>query len=184
MILYINSCVRKGSRTDRIARALLEKLGGEYAEVDIYKSKLSPLSEETLEKRNALVEKRDYSDPMFDLAKQFAQADEIVVSAPYWDLSFPSALKVYFENIYCIGIVTEYGAEGIPHGLCRAKTLYYVATAGGQFLPDFGYDYVKALAVSCFGIKRTELIKAEMLDIEGSDAEKAVESVINGLKKQ
>ena len=40
MILYINSCVRKGSRTDRIARALLEKLGGEYAEVDIYSKRI------------------------------------------------------------------------------------------------------------------------------------------------
>lgn len=30
MILYINSCVRKESRTNRIAKALIEKLGDEF----------------------------------------------------------------------------------------------------------------------------------------------------------
>ena len=35
MILYVNACVRPESRTDRIARALLEKLGGEYEELNL-----------------------------------------------------------------------------------------------------------------------------------------------------
>ena len=35
MILYINACMRGESRTDRIAKALLQKLGGDYAEVKL-----------------------------------------------------------------------------------------------------------------------------------------------------
>ena len=35
MNLYVNACVRRESRTDRIAKALLQKLGGEYEEVKL-----------------------------------------------------------------------------------------------------------------------------------------------------
>ncbi len=31
---------------------------------------------------------------MFLYAKDFAESDIIVIAAPYWDLSFPSILKV------------------------------------------------------------------------------------------
>ena len=41
---------------------------------------------------------------MFDLAKQFAEADEVIIAAPFWDLSFPAALKQYFEQINVLGI--------------------------------------------------------------------------------
>ena len=34
---------------------------------------------------------------MFDLAGQFAGADTIVIAAPFWDLSFPAALKQYMQ---------------------------------------------------------------------------------------
>lgn len=181
MILYINACVREASRTHRIALALLKKLGRSYTELRLKDAKIAPLTEKSLEKRTMLIEKRDYSDPMFDLAKQFAQADTIVVSAPYWDFSFPSCLKVYLENIYVIGIVSEYGQDGVPRGLCRAKTLYYVTTAGGPYLPDYSYNYFKELATTCFGIPKTTLIQAELLDVDGVDAEKRVEETIRSL---
>ena len=32
MTLYINCCVREESRTDRLARAVLQKLGGNFTE--------------------------------------------------------------------------------------------------------------------------------------------------------
>ena len=121
---------------------------------------------------------------MFRLARQFQQADVIVIAAPYWDLSFPAVLKAYLENIYVTGLVSEYGADGIPHGLCRAKKLYYVTTAGGPYLPDYSYDYLRALAVGCFGIPETELIKAEMLDVDGFDAQALVEQAVNDIQSR
>ena len=181
MILYINACVREDSRTDRIARALLDQLGGGYEELCLPDLNILPLDEERLNRRTQLIESGQYDDPLFDYAKQFAAADTIVIAAPFWDLSFPATLKIYLENIYVIGIVSEYGADGMPHGLCKADKLYYVTTAGGPFTPGYSYDYIKELATVCFGINKTELIKAEMLDVYGFDADEIVRSTIGKL---
>ncbi len=171
MVLYIHCCVREESRTDRLARKVLEKLGGEITELNLYEEGLRPLDRQTLNKRSALIEKGDYSDRMFDYAKQFASANTIVIAAPYWDLSFPAPLKIYFENIYITGIVSEYDENGMPRGLCKADRLIYVTTAGGPYDPTYSYGYVKSLAKDYFGIPDVELVKAEMLDIAGNDAE-------------
>ena len=171
MTLYINCCVREESRTDRLARAVLQKLGGDFTELKLYEANLKPLDRDTMNKRTALIERGDYSDPMFDYAKQFTSADTIVIAAPYWDLSFPATLKIYIENIYVTGIVSAYDESGMPVGLCKAKELYYVTTAGGPYDPAYSYGYVESLAKSFFGIPVTHLVKAEMLDIVGNDAE-------------
>ncbi len=181
MTLYINCCVRDESRTDRLAKAVLSKLGGDYTELKLYEENLKPLSKETLNRRTELIEKGDYSDSMFSYAKEFARADIIVISAPYWDLSFPAALKTYIENIYVTGIVSAYGEDGMPVGLCKAKELYYVTTAGGPYEPEYSYGYIENTAKNFFGIPETYLIKAEMLDISGNDAEEILTNAINSL---
>ena len=74
-----------------------------------------------------------------------------------------------------VGITFEYTPEGFPRGLCRAKKLYYVMTAGGTYVPEeFGYGYVKALAQNFYGIQDVELIKAVGLDIIGADVNKII----------
>lgn len=171
MTLFINCCPRDNSRTERLAKKLLEKLG-EYDEVNPEKEGLVPMSKERLNYRTQLLQKGDLSDDIFKYAKQFAAADTIVIAAPFWDLSFPSVLKIYIENIYVTGIVSKYNSDGTPKGLCKAKKLYYVTTAGGPYDGRFSFDYLKELAESFFGIGETVLIKAEMLDIIGNDAEK------------
>lgn len=65
--------------------------------------------------------------------------------------------------------------------MCKADELIYVTTAGGPYIPDFSYGYIKAVAETCFGIKKTKLIKAEMLDIEGMDAEKILTDAIDNI---
>ena len=171
MVLFVNACVRSDSRTEQLARALLERLDGEQEEVKLSEADLQPLSEERLLRRTELIGKGQFSDPMFRLARQFRRADLIVVAAPYWDLSFPAILKLYLENIYVTGLVSEYTETGESRGLCRARKLWYVTTAGGPYVPDFSYDYIRALATGCFGIPETELVMAELLDVQGYDAE-------------
>ena len=178
MTLYINCCVREESRTDRLARAVLQKLGGDFTELKLYEENLKPLDRETLIKRTSLIEQGDYSDQMFDYAKQFASADEIVIAAPYWDLSFPATLKTYIENIYVTGIVSTYDESGMPVGLCKAKDLYYITTAGGPYDPTYSYGYIESLAKNFFGIPETHLVKAEMLDIIGNDSEEILNQKI------
>ena len=164
-VLYINACARGASRTDKLARTVLSDIGREYVERKLYDMELSPLTEERLLKRTELIEKRLFSDDMFELAREFADADIIVIAAPFWDLSFPAILKLYIENIYITGIVSEYTENGMPHGLCKAEKLYYVTTAGGPYNQDFSYGYIKSLAMDFFGIKDTELVMQEMLDV-------------------
>lgn len=119
---------------------------------------------------------------MFGLARQWANADTIVVAAPYWDLSFPAILKTYIENIYVTGIVSVYGPDGRPQGLCKADKLYYVTSAGGPYEETYSYGYISALARDFFGIKETKLIKAEMMDVDGFDAEAILKKTIDEIE--
>lgn len=183
MILYINACVRTQSRTDRLARALLHRLG-DFEEVGLTDMALEPLNDERLDYRLTQTEKGNFEDEVFMLARQFAAADLIVVSAPYWDGQFPAILKTYIENVYAIGVVTEYDEHGYPRGLCRAKKLYYVTTAGGHYNPDFSFDYINYLVKNMFGIKETELICAEYLDVEGNDAEAILSAAILNINER
>jgi FMN-dependent NADH-azoreductase len=184
MILYINSCVRKNSRTDKLARTLLSKFNDEIVELKLEEENLQPYSESMVEKRTKLVEQRNFSDDIFKWANFFASADEIVISAPHWDLSFPAILKIFIENIYVTGLVTKFGENGSPVGLCKAKKLYYVTTSGGKFIPDFSYNYIESLCKNYFGIKETELIFAQMLDVVGFDSEKIITETINKIKNK
>lgn len=170
MTLYINACTRPDSRTDRLARALLQKLGP-YEELRLFSEPLRPMTARRITRRDALLARKDFDAPMFYYARQFAAADQIVLSAPLWDLSFPAQLKLYLENIFVTGIVTRYSESGQPVGLCRAEKLYYVSTSGGPYDARFGFDQVRAMAMENFGIPSVELIKAEMLDVDGCDPE-------------
>lgn len=169
-ILYVNACARDCSRTDELARHLLGKLGGKVQSVNIYQENLLPLDGELLKKRDALLCSGNTDDEMLRFARQFADADTVVISAPYWDLLFPSVLRVYLENVTVCGITFRYSEKGFPTGLCKAKKLFYVTTAGG-FIGEnnLGFDYVKALAVNLLGIKEVECFTAEGLDIDGAD---------------
>lgn len=171
-ILYINACCRANSRTNELAQHLLGSLSGDVQVVNLYEESICPLDEQMLSKRDDLLKNGKTDDEMFSLAKQFASVDTIVIAAPYWDLMFPSILKVYFENITVCGVTFRYSEKGIPQSLCKAKKLCYITTAGG-FIGEnnFGFDYIKALATGFFGIDNVRFISAEGLDIYGADVD-------------
>lgn len=178
MKLFINACVREESRTRRLAEAVMAGDREAYTEVYLPGIAFPKVDEAFVNWRNDCVSRSDYASPVFDLAKEFAAAEEIVVAAPFWDLSFPSTLKQYLEQICVVGLTFFYNDQNIPQGLCRANKLTYVTTAGGPiFKEDYGYGYVRALATGFFGIKETRMIKAENLDIRGAD----VEGILNGV---
>lgn len=169
-ILFINACARKDSRTKEIADVILSRLNGKITEVKLLKENLKPLTEEDINLRFSLLSKKDFSNSIFDKAREFATADIIVIAAPFYDYSFPAVLKTYIENINVSGIVFRYTEKGEIEGLCKAKKLIYTTTAGGPILnDDFGYGYIKYLCNNFYGIKDTTFIKAEGLDIWGAD---------------
>jgi FMN-dependent NADH-azoreductase len=181
-ILLIDACVRDDSRTKRIADALLEKLEGTLEEVRLENIDFAVTDQDYLNRRDFLISKGAYDDEMFSLARQFAEADVIVIAAPYWDLSFPASLKQYIEKINVSGLTFKYTPDGYPVGLCKARKLYYVMSVGGSFVPEeFGYGYIKTLAQSFYGIEETKLIAAYGLDIDGADPEAIVNECIKNI---
>ena len=123
MILFINACVRKESRTRRLADHLLDKLGQPFDEVCLHDIAFPVTDEAFLEMRDRLIAEEDFGNPAFDLARQFSEAETIVIAAPYWDLSFPASLKQYLEQVNVVGITFRYTEEGIPVGLCKAERI-------------------------------------------------------------
>ncbi len=113
--------------------------------------------------------------------KQFAASERIVIAAPFWDGSFSAVLKLYLENIYVTGIVSRYGSDGIPIGMCKANELIYVTTAGGPYTRDYSFNYIKALATNCFGIEAVRLIMAENLDVDPAKAGSILSEAIRNL---
>ncbi|ETP70965.1 acyl carrier protein phosphodiesterase, partial [Lachnospiraceae bacterium JC7] len=123
-VLYINACVRKDSRTRKLAEKLLNKLDRPYKEIHIGDMAFPVVNEDFLKKRDRLISEGNLQDPMFDLARDFSDAEIIVIAAPYWDLSFPAALKQYIEQINVVEITFRYTEDGVPVGLCKADRLY------------------------------------------------------------
>lgn len=178
--LFVNACVREGSRTLLLAKRVLSKLGGRAERLDLASAGLLPLDAASLERRDGLLKARRYDSEEFSLAKQFSEAENIVIAAPYWDLSFPSLLKVYFERVLAAGVTFAYSEKGVPFGMCRAKRLVYVTTSGGYIPEDnFGFGYVKALAGGFLSIPDVRFFSAEGLDIAGTDVEKTLEEAMD-----
>lgn len=170
--LFVNTCVRKESRTLRLAEYYMKNPEGEIIVIEPVREGLKGLDEEMLKVRDKALMEKDYDHPVLKYARQFAEADQIIIAAPYWDLSFPAALKNYIERINCVGVTFDYDEEGKPFGMCKAEKLVYVTTAGGYIIDDaFGYGYVKALCGSFYQIGATEYYKAEGLDLPGADIE-------------
>lgn len=184
-ILFINACVRKESRTKKLAGQLLMRMDQAYEEICLKDVAFPIVNDDYLSRRDQLISLGDYQDPMFDFARQFSVAETIVIAAPFWDLSFPAMLKQYLEIINVVGITFKYSEEGIPVGLCSAKRLFYVTTAGGTYVPEeYGFGYIKALAQSYYGIQDVRKIEAVGLDIIGADIDaimKEAETSLSGM---
>lgn len=179
MTLYIDSTVRADSRTRRLAEHLVARLhDGDVRIVRLNDRDVKPLDASTLERRTADAESGRRDSPLLGPAVEFASAEQIVIAAPFWDLSFPAIMKTYIEWINVPGVVFRYSEEGRPVGLCRAERLYFVSTSGGPVANDvFGFGYVEALAKNFWGIGDVRRFAATGLDIVGADSEAILREV-------
>lgn len=177
-LLWINACMRgaEQSRTyllcQEFLNAWIEKNpGGVVQQRDLTRSELPVLTAQLDERRSSAVKAKEWDSPLLAPAQELAQADLVLVGAPYWDLSFPGALKIYLEWAAAIGVTFRYTRTGELQGMCRSEKLLYITTAGGMVQgQNFGYDYVKALG-AMLGISKTQCVAAEGLDIWGNDVE-------------
>lgn len=170
-ILFVNACVRPMSRTMVLARCVLDKLEGEVEELNLEFEQILPHSWERLQKRDSLLSSEQFDDPKFRYARQFRQADTIVIAAPYYDLSFPASLKCWIESICNVGLTFYYDDRNLPQTLCKGKRLIYVTTSGAEFIPDFGFGYIRRVFSEFFHIEDAVCFHAEKLDLPGTDVE-------------
>lgn len=184
-ILYINACIKRevDSRTNRLAQAYLkrslEAQNGSLSVVNLEETVMHPLTGKSLAEREKAIAENDFSSASFDLARNFAAADEVVIAVPYWDMSFPAFLKLYIEQL-CVNKLTFcYNEMGVPSGLTNIKKVVYLTTSGGYIgNNNFGFDYIKALFTTLFGVDDIKFFSAEGLDICGNDSEKILAAAI------
>ncbi|MEG1493922.1 MAG: NAD(P)H-dependent oxidoreductase [Gordonibacter sp.] len=170
--LFVNACMRgEDSRTLSLCREYLSTVDGEVTEINLAERDLKPFDAQMVADRSAKQKAGVWDDPLFDLARQFAAADHIVVGTPYWDLSFPATLKIYLEHVSVCDIAFRYTEDARCEGIVKARSLTYITTCGG-FVEgmNFGYEYFCGIA-KMFGIPETRFVAAEGLDVVGIDTE-------------
>lgn len=171
--LIVDCCIRGGaSRTKRLLEAFRAALPETYTQeyLNLETEQLRYFTEAYLDERQKLLEENELTHPRFRYAHQFAEADLIVIAAPFWDLSFPALLKVYIEQVSLDGI-TFTTATGALTGSCRASHMVFLTTRGGFYTGDaqeMGSRYLDALH-TFFGIGAYTCIAADGMDVQGFD---------------
>ena len=185
-VLMINAAFRAGSRTLRLANYYLEKFHSDddVEWIDLGTQCPQPLDAARLAIYNEAVAAKDFSHEMFAWAKQFIQADAILIAAPFWNYSIPAVLHAYLELVCSQGVSFDIQPDGSYVTFCRAKKLVYFSTAGGGFPdPDCGFGLIKAMSDVFWGIPDVRAYQAEDLDIIGTDVERTLQAVMKRMKE-
>ena len=183
-LLIVDCCISqrgKGSRTRQLVEAFQEAFCRTHPEAEVETVSpqtllaLGPFDPAALDERDALASVQAWDAPVFALARQFRTADPVAVAAPFWDLSFPAALRSYIEYISANGMTYHYEADGC-HGDCRAQRLVYLTTGGDVEREDsLGVLYWRQLC-AMFGIGRFDYVFAGGLDLDPARAPELLES--------
>lgn len=164
-LIYINACMREESRTQRIAAPIMKELASRYEVETIHldKSDFQPVDRDILHQRNIDLY---VPDELVALARRIAEADRIVIAAPFWDMSFPSILKVFFENMSLFNI-TFASTDKECVGLCKCEKMLYITTRGMNISTGSPLEqatpYLKALS-HLWGLGELTVISAQNMD--------------------
>lgn len=178
-LVVINACMREESRTQRILDGVLAQLSKKYnvETVNLGELDCKWVNSDVLKERD-----NGYVPQLYvNLAKKVANADRLVIAAPFWDMSFPSVLKVFFENISLFNITfTSTQTECV--GLCKAKKVLYITTRGMNIKTgdplEQATPYIKALS-KLWGLGELYVLSAENLDYSSDkEIESKVEAAI------
>ena len=176
--LYVDCCLRKESRTRLLANTFFEELKGyDVKHLVLENEDLKPLVGKFLDDRQVLLDNGELDHPRFKYAHEFANADLVVMAAPFWDLNFPALLKIYIENISVDGITFASTKEGLK-GLCKADNLVYLTTRGGIYENDSPLetaDKYLSQFVPFYGFGKYTSIAADGMDIQGFDSKASLE---------
>ena len=114
-LVVIDACIRgEESRTRRIAEPVIETLSKRYEIIryDLTKMPMEPLTPATYAERVA----GNVPAWALEAARTVAEADRIVVVAPFWDMSFPAVVKVSSSIFPCL--TSRLPTMGVPASGC------------------------------------------------------------------
>ena len=183
-IFYVDACLRTGSNTKKIADAIIAKLAERYEieTVRLSENTFPIVNNDILNDRANGIVPEEY----VEMAKKLAAADRLVIAAPFWDMSFPSALKVFLENMSLFN-VTFGSNEKECYGLCKAEKVLYITTRGmnintGDALEQ-ATPYIKAIG-KLWGLGELHVISAQNMDYSTDEqkTEKVDNAIEEGLK--
>lgn len=183
-LVFIDATMREGSRTRRIARPLVDELGKRY---DIETIRLNgagfpAVDSRILHDRDSGIVPEEYAE----MARRIAAADRIVIAAPFWDMSFPSELKVFIENMSLFHITFD-SDDRHCYGLCKCEKVLYITTRGMDIRTgdplEQATPYLRALSY-LWGLGELYVISAENMDYSSPDVieGKISEAISRGLE--
>lgn len=183
-LLYVDACLREGSNTKKIADAIFDELSNKYEmeTVRLSDSSFPIVNNDILNDRANGIVPEEY----VEMAKKLAAADRLVIAAPFWDMSFPSALKVFFENMSLFN-VTFASNEKECFGLCKAEKVLYITTRGMNISTGDDLEqatpYIKALS-KLWGLGELYVVSAQNMDYctEEQREEKIKNAIAEGLQ--
>lgn len=188
-ILFVNACMRgEDSRTLRLCREFLKELadglpGAEIVEHDLRTMGLKSVDQAVLDVKEPLCDRQAWDHPLFAPVKDFRSADAVVIGAPYWDMSFPSVLKVWVENMYVRNLTFRY-VNDQPVGLCEGRESAYITTAGSPIGDnDWGAGYMRAV-LNTLGIPGFTRVSAEALDLQSSDCDAIMRAAMDDVRRE
>ena len=134
-LVFIDATMRAESRTRRIAAPLVSELGKRYdiETISLDGAGFPAVGSRILHDRDCGIVPEEYAA----MSRRIAAADRIVIAAPFWDMSFPSALKVFFENMSLFHITFD-SDDTRCYGLCKCSKVLYITTRGMSEYPRPG----------------------------------------------
>lgn len=196
-ILHIMSSIQgKESYSIKLGQTIIEKIQEKYPdnileELNLANMELPHLNQEFLGKLftpSTLLKEEDKESIRFsdDFVKQLMTADIIVIGAPLYNFTIPSALKSWIDYITRPGITFGYGEDGRPNGLVTGKKVYIAMSSGGIFSEgpgkanDFVVPYLQAF-LGFLGMTNLTAFRAEGLkvpEVKETAMKKAIDSII------
>lgn len=163
-LVFIDATMREASRTRKIALPIISELRKKYSveTVRLDGAQYPAVDGRILHDRDCGIVPEEYAA----MAGRIAAADRIVIAAPFWDMSFPAALKVFFENMSLFHITFD-SDDTHCYGICRCSKVLYITTRGMNIRTgdplEQATPYIKALSY-LWGLGELYTVSAENLD--------------------
>lgn len=173
-ILKVDSSTNGGDSVSReLTNMIVEKLKSDNPDADIVTRDLGtePLAHLNPITTGAIrMGEDDWTDDMKAAApaekailEEFLSADVVVIGAPMYNFTIPSALKSWIDRLGVPRVTFRYSENG-PEGLAGGRKIIVASARGGNYGDDSPMDFQEGLLETFFnfiGIDDITLIRAE-----------------------